>query len=115
MYIRFSLILAIIAAPLAAADMTAEPETMNPHRCAEIPAQPVTTTIQVAPALVQGLASTKVSVFYLTNRSRSPDKAMADIYGDERGHAQFGRCEVAFSPIPAIDQIAEKVPFLPET
>ena len=32
MYLRISLILAMVAAPLAAADMTADSETVTPHR-----------------------------------------------------------------------------------
>jgi esterase/lipase superfamily enzyme len=79
--------------------------------CAEIPGQPATTTVPASTAVEQNLAGTKVSVFYLTNRSRSAEKSMAEAYGERRGDAQFGRCEVEFTPIPVIDQIAEKVPF----
>jgi esterase/lipase superfamily enzyme len=78
--------------------------------CAEIPAQPATTSVPVAPAVTQKAASTKVSVFYLTNRSRAAEESTAEVYSNGRGDTRFGRCEVEFTPIPVINQIAKKVP-----
>ena len=70
-----------------------------------------------APAAVPAAAETRagatvnVEVFYLTNRRHYPNKPAADAYSGERGDPHFGRCEVEFTPIPMIDQIAGKLPF----
>jgi esterase/lipase superfamily enzyme len=36
---------------------------------------------------------------------------VADTYSGDRGEAHFGRCEVEFTPIPIINQVASKMPF----
>ena len=56
-------------------------------------------------------ASVKVNVFFLTNRVRLTGKPVAETYSGERGEPHFGRCEVEFTPIPLINQIATKLPF----
>ncbi len=53
----------------------------------------------------------EVEVFYLTNRHRAPDRAGADAYDGERGTARYGRCRVAFTPIPILDRVGAEVPF----
>jgi len=56
-------------------------------------------------------AGIKVSVPYITNRrpeARDPERKA---YGGERGSTSFGRCEVLFTPIPVINQIAPRMPF----
>ena len=58
-----------------------------------------------------GEATVKVSVFYLTNRRRYAGKPVADTYSGDRGEAHFGRCEVEFTPIPILNQVAAKMPF----
>ena len=62
-------------------------------------------------ALGRGAGAVKVNVFYMTNRQRHPDKPAADTYSGDRGQAHFGRCEVEFTPIPLINQVADKMPF----
>jgi len=64
-----------------------------------------------AGAAGRGEATVKVSVFYLTNRKRQERKPLADTYSGDRGEAHFGRCEVEFTPIPIINQVAAKMPF----
>ena len=59
----------------------------------------------------RGEAKVEVSVFYLTNRRRYEGKPAADTYSGDRGEPHFGRCEVKFTPIPIINQIASKIPF----
>jgi esterase/lipase superfamily enzyme len=59
----------------------------------------------------RGEASVRVGVFYLTNRRYYDGKPVADSYGGERGEPHFGRCEVEFTPIPIINQVASKIPF----
>jgi esterase/lipase superfamily enzyme len=56
-------------------------------------------------------APERVSVFYLTNREFRADKPVADSYSGERGEARFGRCEVEFTPIPIINNVASRIPF----
>lgn len=53
----------------------------------------------------------KVGVFYLTNRRRHQARPAADTYSGERGEPHFGRCDVEFTPIPIINQVAPKIPF----
>jgi len=74
------------------------------------PDDPVATTI---PPETDGggEATVKVSVFYLTNRRRYAGKPVADTYSGDRGEAHFGRCEVEFTPIPILNQVAAKMPF----
>lgn len=62
----------------------------------------------VTPASV---ASVEVSVLYVTNRQRALDQRPEDAYTGERGKPHFGHCEVEFTPIPIINQLAAKVPF----
>jgi esterase/lipase superfamily enzyme len=64
-----------------------------------------------AEAAARGESAVKVSVFYLTNRKRYAGRPMADTYSGERGDAHFGRCEVEFTPIPIINQVAARMPF----
>jgi esterase/lipase superfamily enzyme len=68
-------------------------------------------TTAPAEAASRGETAVKVSVFYLTNRKRYQGKPVADTYSGERGDAHFGRCEVEFTPIPIINQVAAKMPF----
>ena len=72
--------------------------------------EPVATTAS-AEAASRGETAVKVSVFYLTNRKRYQGKPVADTYSGERGDAHFGRCEVEFTPIPIINQVASRMPF----
>ncbi|MEA3274687.1 MAG: alpha/beta fold hydrolase [Pseudomonadota bacterium] len=74
------------------------------------PEGPVAPASPVASA-ERGEARVDVSVFYVTNRRRDEDKPAAYSYGGERGEPHFGRCEVTFTPIPIINQVASKVPF----
>jgi esterase/lipase superfamily enzyme len=53
----------------------------------------------------------KVSVAYVTNRRADAHDLEQTAYGGERGTTSFGRCEVVFTPIPVINQIAPRVPF----
>jgi esterase/lipase superfamily enzyme len=53
----------------------------------------------------------RVSVLYLTNRRRDAEQPPAMRYDGERGEAHFGRCEVAFSPIPIINDMAPRMSF----
>lgn len=58
----------------------------------------------------------RVGVFYATNRKRETPGSGASasegvVYGGERGDPSFGRCEVAFTPIPLMQRVAEVVPF----
>ena len=53
----------------------------------------------------------KVSVPYVTNRRPEAHDSEQSAYGGERGPTSFGRCEVVFTPIPVINQIAPRVPF----
>ena len=74
------------------------------------PDDPVATSAP-AEAAARGESAVKVSVFYLTNRKRYAGKPVADTYSGERGEAHFGRCEVEFTPIPILNQVASKMPF----
>lgn len=60
---------------------------------------------------LRGAAPVKVSVPYVTNRRRAPDQRAAEAYTGERGKPHFGRCEVEFTPIPIVYQLAPRVPF----
>jgi esterase/lipase superfamily enzyme len=53
----------------------------------------------------------QVSVPYVTNRRRKGHDPEQMAYGGERGSPDFGRCEVIFTPIPVINQIAPRMPF----
>jgi esterase/lipase superfamily enzyme len=48
---------------------------------------------------------------YLTNRSREARGPVANGYNGDRGEPHFGRCEVEFTPIPIINQVASRLPF----
>ncbi len=74
------------------------------------PNNSVATAAPAEPA-ERGEATVKVSVFYLTNRRRYEGKPVADTYSGDRGEPHFGRCEVEFTPIPIINQVASKIPF----
>jgi len=52
-----------------------------------------------------------VSVLYATNRKRVEGVPPKDTYTGERGKPHFGRCQVEFTPIPIIGEMALKVPF----
>jgi len=58
-----------------------------------------------------GEAAVNVSVFYLTNRQRQEGKAVDDTYSGERGAPHFGRCEVEFTPIPIVSELASRMSF----
>ena len=53
----------------------------------------------------------EVSVPYVTNRRLMAHTSEQGSYGGERGVPDFGQCEVVFTPIPVINQIAPRVPF----
>lgn len=53
----------------------------------------------------------KVEVFYATNRKRREDRPPDETYGGERGHPHYGHCEVEFTPIPFLDEVARMAPF----
>ncbi len=58
----------------------------------------------------------RVRVFYATNRKREAPTSAANasegvVYSGERGEPSFGHCEVAFTPIPLMKRVAERVPF----
>jgi esterase/lipase superfamily enzyme len=57
------------------------------------------------------LDTVRVGVLYLTNRSRDERGSTAGNYNGDRGEAHFGRCEVEFTPIPVINQVASRLPF----
>lgn len=59
----------------------------------------------------QGEAADKVSVFYLTNRQRQERKPVDETYSGDRGAPHFGRCEVEFTPIPIINELAPMMSF----
>jgi esterase/lipase superfamily enzyme len=52
-----------------------------------------------------------VGVFYATNRLYYPQEPPEDRYSGERGRAQYGRCVVAFEPIPVMRDVAPNMPF----
>ena len=56
-------------------------------------------------------APLKVQVFYATNRKHHEGRPAGEIFGGDRGEPMFGRCEVRFTPIPIMDEVAGKVPF----
>ena len=58
-----------------------------------------------------GEAAVNVSVFYLTNRQRYDGKPVADTYSGDRGASHFGRCEVEFTPIPIVNELASRLSF----
>lgn len=58
-----------------------------------------------------GEAAVNVSVFYLTNRQRYDGKPVADTYSGDRGVPHFGRCEVEFTPIPIVNELASRLSF----
>jgi hypothetical protein len=58
-----------------------------------------------------GGSGTSVSVPYVTTRRARADASHQTAYGGERGPAGFGRCEVVFTPIPVLNQIAPRMPF----
>ena len=60
-------------------------------------------------------ATVKVGVSYLTNRRRNDGRPVPAGYTGDRGDAHFGRCEVEFSPIPVIKQVASELPFYVQT
>lgn len=60
---------------------------------------------------VSDVDSAKVSVFYLTNRARLGDQPQEVIYDGRRGTPIFGHCEVEFTPIPIVKDVASKLPF----
>jgi esterase/lipase superfamily enzyme len=64
-----------------------------------------------AKSTANGAAEGKVSVFYLTNRQRQEGKPVEDTYSGDRGAPHFGRCEVEFTPIPIVDELAAIMPF----
>ncbi len=74
------------------------------------PGNSVATATSAEPA-ERGEATVKVRVFYLTNRRRYDGKPVADTYSNDRGEPHFGRCEVEFTPIPILNQVASKIPF----
>jgi len=53
----------------------------------------------------------RVGVLYLSNRSRDGNGSVANGYNGDRGKPHFGRCEVEFTPIPIINQVASRLPF----
>ncbi|MGB5708012.1 MAG: alpha/beta fold hydrolase [Arenicellales bacterium] len=61
--------------------------------------------------IVSDADSSKVIVFYLTNRARLGDQPQEVIYGGYRGIPIFGHCEVEFTPIPIVKDVASKLPF----
>ena len=52
-----------------------------------------------------------VEVLYLTNRGRRPGEGPVVGYTGERGGLHSGVCQVAFSPIALMNDLAEHVPF----
>jgi esterase/lipase superfamily enzyme len=77
---------------------------------AEQPVAPAATSAPAEPVAGRG-DTVKASVFYLTNRKRYAGKPVADTYSGDRGEPHFGRCEVEFTPIPIINQVASRLPF----
>ena len=78
--------------------------------CAETPDSSVVTKLEAEPVRPAEVAP-RTSVFYLTNRRRQADKEVSETYTGERGEPHFGRCEVEFSPIPIVNDVASRVPF----
>jgi esterase/lipase superfamily enzyme len=58
-----------------------------------------------------GQAPVNVGVFYLTNREYAEGSPAADRYNGNRGMTRFGRCEVEFTPIPFVNDVASRLPF----
>ena len=58
-----------------------------------------------------GQTPASVGVFYLTNREISEGSPAADRYNGNRGVSRFGRCEVEFTPIPFVNDVASRLPF----
>lgn len=52
-----------------------------------------------------------VGVRYLTNRTRDGDSQEGPDYGDGRGTPRVGRCEVQFTLIPLLGDLAPTIPF----
>jgi esterase/lipase superfamily enzyme len=77
---------------------------------AEQAAAPAATSAPAEPAAGR-LDTVRVGVLYLTNRSRDERGSTAGNYNGDRGEAHFGRCEVEFTPIPVINQVASRLPF----
>lgn len=79
--------------------------------CSASAESPDTPAATPAPAEAATTETTRVSVFYLTNRARLAEQPVADTYNGDRGDPRFGRCEVKFSPIPIVNHVASKMPF----
>ena len=59
----------------------------------------------------RGEAPVTAGVFFATNRLREPGASGPEAYGGDRGVPAYGRCEVAFEPIPGLHQVTDKLPF----
>lgn len=56
-------------------------------------------------------APLSVGVRYLTNRTLDGEGANGPVYGAGRGTPRQGRCEVQFTPIPVVADLAPSLPF----
>lgn len=59
--------------------------------------------------------SSKVSVFYLTNRARRGEGLSQMLYSGDRGTPRFGQCNIEFDSIPVIGELADRLPFYLKT
>jgi len=53
----------------------------------------------------------RVAVFYLTNRASDGDGTDTREYNGDRGLPGFGHCDVEFTPIPIVSEVATDLPF----
>ncbi len=60
---------------------------------------------------IDGESVRTVDVFYLTNRHRIDGEAGDSVYSGARGAPRYGRCRVAFTPIPILNSVGSNVPF----
>jgi esterase/lipase superfamily enzyme len=58
----------------------------------------------------QGKTTQAVEFLYVTDRNRLDEDGSIG-YGAERGAMVFGRCSVTYSPIPVLNDLADRLPF----
>ena len=89
--LAFDMLFAGATVPVLAEESFAESATSEPARAGRTPVS--------------------VGIFYLTNREYSEGSPAADRYNGNRGVPRFGRCEVEFTPIPIVNDVASRLPF----
>jgi esterase/lipase superfamily enzyme len=66
---------------------------------------------QEGPGEGQAAAARTVDVLYVTDRRRGSGADDGSGYGGERGPVDYGRCSVTYSPIPVLEDLAQRLPF----